>query len=179
MFGEKPGEMQGKNLSREGLSQESLSFQQSVKQVLILQSVTSLVILLVITLLSVVLGMLNNSSSILNLPLLNKLMAGLYGSALALTGTILSARAVKRGFRSTGSTEHPVSQSAMVSIYSGLLNKLVIVGGGIAFGLIVFKLDPIHVVLSFIVVQTVSVCSMKNVEKKLEPKSDISAGMSE
>ena len=41
----------------------------------------------------------------------------------------------------------------MVSIYSGLLNKLVIVGGGIAFGLVVLGLEPVLVVTGYIVVQ--------------------------
>jgi hypothetical protein len=48
----------------------------------------------------------------------------------------------------------------MVSIYSGLLNKLVIVGGGIAFGLVVLGLDPVLVVTGYIVVQLSTVWTM-------------------
>ena len=44
----------------------------------------------------------------------------------------------------------------MVPIFSGLLNKLVIVGGGIAFGLVALGLSPAYVVTSFLLVQLAS-----------------------
>ena len=78
-----------------------------------------------------------------------KLKASIYGSMLAITGTILSARSVNRSSQATSDLGH----LAMAPIYSGLLNKLVIVGGGIALGLIVLSLEPIFVVIGYFVVQ--------------------------
>ena len=86
--------------------------------------------------------------------LLTRLYACLYGAALAITGSLLSARAIRRssplGDDKLVPGQAPVS---LVPIFSGLLNKLVIVGGGIGFGLIVLGLDPILVVTSFLLVQ--------------------------
>ena len=80
----------------------------------------------------------------------SSLGAAFYGAMLALTGTILSARSVMRGF---GQGSDQTGGFAMVSIYAGLLNKLVIVGGGIAFGLIYLGFQPIYVVTGYMVVQ--------------------------
>ncbi len=80
----------------------------------------------------------------------SSLGATFYGAMLALTGTILSARSVMRGF---GQGSDQTGGFAMVSIYAGLLNKLVIVGGGIAFGLIYLGFQPIYVVTGYMVVQ--------------------------
>ncbi len=82
-----------------------------------------------------------------------KLWSSLYGSVLAIASTILSARSVRRASNDvTGN-----SNAAMAPIFSGLLNKLLIVGGGIAIGLITLGLEPINVVSGYLVVQLVSV----------------------
>ena len=85
-----------------------------------------------------------------------KLASSAYGSVLAIAGTILSARSIRRASKGVGETE----QVAMVPIYSGLLNKLVIVGGGIAFGLIIIGLDPVAVVTGYLIVQLSTVWTM-------------------
>ena len=79
----------------------------------------------------------------------NNLLACLYGSALALAATLLAARSVRRAARVAGRS----ATMAMLPIYSGLLNKLVIVGGGIGFGLVFLGLDPMFVVTGYIVAQ--------------------------
>lgn len=81
--------------------------------------------------------------------LTGNLVSSLYGCGLALTGTILASRSVSKAGKVVGKTGH----LAMIPIYSGLLNKLVIVGGGIGFGLVFLKLGPIFVVTGFLVVQ--------------------------
>ena len=86
--------------------------------------------------------------------LVSKLVACLYGAALAITASLLTARSVRRS--SPLDTEKTLPGQAPVSlspIFSGVLNKLVIVGGGIGFGLVVLELDPILVVFSYLVVQ--------------------------
>ncbi|NND83049.1 MAG: hypothetical protein HKN50_11525 [Gammaproteobacteria bacterium] len=86
----------------------------------------------------------------------NRLLASGYGAVLALTATWLSARSVRRASPDTNNGDKALPGRAPVSlvpIFSGLLNKLVIVGGGIGFGLIVLGLNPILVVLSYMVVQ--------------------------
>ena len=95
----------------------------------------------------------NHSDSTVTTDLPGKLRASIYGSVLAITGTILSARSIRRSARSSGSNADELGFSALIPIYSGLLNKLVIVGGGIAFGLIWLGLEPVFVISGYIVVQ--------------------------
>ncbi len=146
---------------------------QGVKRVLVLQGVVSLLLLL---------GILGIYGLLFSMPcsmnwvfaeklfsgsdveivagLFAKLKASIYGSALAISGTILSAGSIRsRPIRKTavnaasreGSDD--ASALALLPIYSGLLNKLVIVGGGIGFGLIALDLEPVLVVLGYFVVQ--------------------------
>ncbi len=117
-----------------------------LKRVLVLQSITMVMLLLVIAIWLVV----RVGDATQSVTVWPSLGATIYGAILALTGTILSARSVMRGFGQGGDQ---TGGSAMVSIYAGLLNKLVIVGGGIAFGLIFLGLQPIYVVTGYMVVQ--------------------------
>ena len=77
-----------------------------------------------------------------------------YGCLLALASTFLSARSVRR------TPTDVVGSAGMVPVFSGLLNKLVIVGGGIALGLVAFGLDPLLVVTGYIVVQMASLWTL-------------------
>ena len=97
-----------------------------------------------------------------NVCILSRVISCFYGSVLALAGTILSARAVIRGFGYEGTEKDQLDQSAMVSIYSGLLNKLVIVGGGFAVGLIFLGLLPLYLVTGYIIVLAASLGAIKN-----------------
>ena len=76
-----------------------------------------------------------------------------YGSMLALTGTMISARSAQRSsdFAATGS-----NNMAMVPIFSGLVLKLVIMGGGVGLGL-VLGLDAIPLLVAFAVVKMSSI----------------------
>jgi hypothetical protein len=120
---------------------ESSILENSVRRVLVLQGgIMILVLLIVAATLFLTTGW--DGAGV-------KLASSAYGSVLAITGTILSARSIRRASKGVGETE----QIAMVPIYSGLLNKLVIVGGGIAFGLIIIGLDPVLVVTGNNIVQ--------------------------
>jgi len=131
-----------------------VTLEQSIKRALLLQCIFSVVILLGIVAYEMVsLGVFNHSFPGSTMGLLEKLRASIYGSVLAITGTILSARSIRRSARSSGSNVDELGFSALVPIYSGLLNKLVIVGGGIAFGLIWLDLEPVFVITGYIVVQ--------------------------
>ncbi|MEM7358074.1 MAG: hypothetical protein AAF431_03135 [Pseudomonadota bacterium] len=119
----------------------------SVKSVLLIQCVATLFCLLLVAGLALLSG-----DGLAALPA--KIKAVVYGAVLAIVGTLLSARSVRR------STELKPEQQAvgqnpvsLVPIFSGMLNKLVIVGGGLAFGLIVLGFSPIYVVASYLVVQ--------------------------
>lgn len=123
------------------------SLQKNVRGVLIVQFIVTIALLVLVFIHHLY------SGHHLDL-LLIRLAACLYGAALAITGSLLSARAVRRssplGDEKAVPGQAPVS---LVPIFSGLLNKLVIVGGGIGFGLIVLDFDPIIVIASFLLVQ--------------------------
>jgi hypothetical protein len=127
---------------------ERLILERSIRQVLVLQGGTMIVVLLLVA------GFLFATSTGVDIAV--KLTSSVYGSGLSIAGTILSARSVRRASTVAGDA----GQAAMVSIYSGLLNKLVIVGGGIAFGLVVLGLEPVLVVTGYIVVQLSTVWTM-------------------
>ena len=129
----------------------------SVRRVLILQvTVSSLILVLMagISLLSI-LGNADDFSTYLKV-LGRNTGSSLYGSGLAIAGTILSARSVRRASEATRTS----GNLAMIPIFSGLANKLVIVGGGIALGLIALQLAPVQMLTSYIVVQFASVWTM-------------------
>ncbi len=124
--------------------------EQSIKRILVAQ------ILVFVSLFVVFLGYLAFTGGDGFIQSATKLGALAYGSMLAITGTILSARSLRR---TVGKAGEELSQAALIPIYSGLLNKLVIVGGGIAFGLIVLDLEPLLVVTSYFIVQMSSIVS--------------------
>ncbi|NKB76093.1 MAG: hypothetical protein GKR96_03365 [Gammaproteobacteria bacterium] len=72
-----------------------------------------------------------------------------FGSLLGIGNTILSARSVQRSSRAVLVTP----TLAMLPVYAGLLNKLVLIGGGVAFGLIALGLKPLFVVMGYFIVQ--------------------------
>jgi len=91
------------------------------------------------------------------------LASGGYGCLLALVSTYLSARSVRR------TPADAVGTAGMVPVFSGLLNKLVIVGGGIALGLVAFGLDPLLVVTGYLVVQMASLWTLLKPENQVFP----------
>ena len=131
-----------------------MTLEQSIKRALLLQCIFSMLVLLGIFAHELLTASeFNDSLSGSTTDLPGKLGAALYGSVLAIAGTILSARSIRRSARYSGGEGNELGFSALVPIYSGLLNKLFIVGGGIAFGLIWLDLKPVFVVLGYIVVQ--------------------------
>ena len=123
------------------------SLERSVRRVIVLQCVTAVILAMGM---AAYVWLIETDSGYAG-----KLWSSLYGSVLAIASTILSARSVRRASRVlTGSGA--AGGSALVPVFSGLLNKLVIVGGGIAFGLIALGLEPVTVVSGYLVVQLVS-----------------------
>jgi hypothetical protein len=140
-----------------------VTLEQSIKRALLLQCIFSILVLAGIyvhDLVSTSASMDSLSRTTSDLP--GKLRAALYGSVLAIAGTILSARSIRRSARYSAGDGKEMSFSALVPIYSGLLNKLVIVGGGIAFGLIWLDLEPVYVVLGYFVVQVAAALPIHN-----------------
>ena len=129
-------------------SKQTWSLAQSVKAVLLIQIIAAGLLLLIVG----IYHLLSTDGSLHGI--YADFAAIVYGSALAIAATVLTARSVRRaspdGENKTLPGQAPVS---LLPIFSGLLNKLVIVGGGIGFGLIVWGLDPIYVVLSYLLVQ--------------------------
>jgi len=76
-------------------------------------------------------------------------IAFLYGAILGMAGTMLSKRSVSRSSQAAVKTPH----YAMLPVYMGLLNKLLIVGGGLALGLVTLGLEPIYIVSGFLASQ--------------------------
>lgn len=134
----------------------------SIRRVLVSQCIVSLLLLLGILAFDGFFseGFFGKGSAQDFFPLVTKLKASAYGAMLAITGTILSARSIRTKSIKTESVKtekgervSELGASALLPIYSGLLNKLVIVGGGIGFGLIALALEPIFVVSSYFIVQ--------------------------
>lgn len=139
------------------------SLDHSIKRVLVIQGVTTLVVLGIIAIFDAVPTLnLGESAGKSSVSFMVKLGSSCYGSVLAIAGTILSARSVKRASRVADDVTSSSSGAAMVPVYSGLLNKLVIVGGGIAFGLIVLGLEPIHVVTGYLIVQLSTIWTLRS-----------------
>ncbi len=72
-----------------------------------------------------------------------------YGGLLGMLNTVLSARSVRKSSRAV--IESP--NRALLPVFAGLVNKLVIIGGGMAVGMIVAALMPLFVVIGYVVVQ--------------------------
>ncbi len=94
------------------------------------------------------------AATIAGLSWLDMLASTTFGAMLALVGTWLNARSVRR------TPMNAAMGAGMVAIFSGLLNKLFIVGGGIAFGLIALELNPFWLVTSYIIVQLATAWTM-------------------
>ena len=93
--------------------------------------------------------------------LVGSVKAVAFGSALGIANTVLSARSVKRSSQAVLTAPN----LAMMPIYAGLLNKLIVVGGGIALGLIGFGLAPIFIVSGYLVGQLAFVLASLRSEK--------------
>ncbi len=127
---------------------EAQTLRQGLRQTLALQCIAAVALLVVVAAWLAATGARHaTQSSVTVWPALG---AVFYGSLLALAGTLLNARSVIRAF---GRDADRRGWSALGPIYAGLLNKLVVIGGGIAFGLIYLGLRPLQVVTGYLVVQ--------------------------
>ena len=136
---------------------EKIDLGSSVRRVLMLQVTVSSVIVMLVAGISLLFMTDNAVDLSAYLKVLGRNAgSSLYGSGLAIAGTILSARSVRRASEATRTS----GNLAMIPIFSGLANKLVIVGGGIALGLIFLQLAPVEMLTGYIVVQFASVWTM-------------------
>ena len=132
----------------------------SIKRVLVLQCVVTLVVLFGVAGYSFLMSYadtvsidpVGNGAVGNDVMWLARLKAASYGAALAMTSTILGARSMRRTSPTADDEVSATGKFSITPVFSGLLNKLVIVGGGIGFGLIV-GLSPILVVSTYLVVQ--------------------------
>ena len=76
-------------------------------------------------------------------------LAVIFGALLGMLGTLISRRSANRS--SEAATKAP--QYALVPVYLGLLNKLLVVGGGLAVGMVTLGFDPIYIVSGYLVSQ--------------------------
>lgn len=77
----------------------------------------------------------------------------LYGAVLAIVATVISAVSAKYA----GDAAYNHSSQAMLVVYLGAFKKLVLVAAGIAFALIKLQLNPIWILVGFIVMHLAQV----------------------
>ena len=70
-------------------------------------------------------------------------LAAAYGAALGILGTVLSARSVVRASSRAGSASAP----SVLPLYLGEIQKLLIVGAGVGFGLVIMDLGAVFLLL--------------------------------
>lgn len=75
--------------------------------------------------------------------------AGMYGVLLGMLGTLIAKRSAAR----SGRAVLKVPQYAMAPVYLGMLNKLLVVGGGLAAGMVALELGPVYIVSGYLVSQ--------------------------
>jgi hypothetical protein len=121
----------------------SLEFQ--ARRVLVLQAVLGIFLVLLILVTGYVVG--NEGRMVENA------LAGMCGALLGMAGTVLSRRSASRSSRAA--VDAP--QYAMVPIYLGLLNKLLVVGGGLAIGMVALGFGPIYIVSGYAITQIAQV----------------------
>ncbi len=75
--------------------------------------------------------------------------AGMYGVLLGMLGALISKRSATR----SGRAALKAPQYALAPIYLGMLNKLLVVGGGLAAGMVALELGPVYIVTGYLVSQ--------------------------
>lgn len=121
------------------------ALEHSARRVLILQAVLTVIL----TMLAFGYALMSQGSSLGVTQGLVSAAGCIYGALLGMVNTMLSKRSVLRSSQAALKTP----QYAMLPVYIGLLNKLLIVGGGLAIGLVALGLGPIFVVSGYLVTQ--------------------------
>lgn len=126
-------------------NRENETLEQSARRILVLQAILAmLVIASVIAYRLVIDGLQQGFSQ----GLINGMGIG-YGAILGMTGTLISKRSADR------SSQAAIAAPGvgMAPVYMGLINKLLIVAGGLAFGLVILGLEPIYIASGYFVTQ--------------------------
>ncbi len=126
-------------------NRENETLEQSARRVLVLQA--TLIFLLAVPVLAY--GLITKGAEQGVQGAMGNTLAFFYGGLLGMAGVIISRRSVSR----SADAALRAPQYAMLPVYMGLLNKLLVVGGGLAFGLVTLGLAPILVVSGYLVTQ--------------------------
>lgn len=78
----------------------------------------------------------------------DSMLATLYGAGVGIANTLISARSAAR--TGLGGTGRGIS---LLPAYVGLVNKLLVIAGGIAAGAAVLALQPQYMIAGFVVLQ--------------------------
>lgn len=77
-------------------------------------------------------------------------IAGVYGALLGMAGTLIAGRSAARSAQAA----LKAPQHAMAPVYLGLLNRLLVVGGGLAVGMAALGLGPVYIAAGYLVSQS-------------------------
>lgn len=122
-------------------SADNDSLEHHARRVLILQAALAVLLVLMILVYGHVAGK--------GAQAMENALAGIFGVLLGMLGTLISRRSADR----SGQAAMKAPQYALVPVYMGLLNKLLVVGGGLALGMVTLGFGPIYIVSGYLVSQ--------------------------
>ncbi|MEM7194129.1 MAG: hypothetical protein AAF402_04205 [Pseudomonadota bacterium] len=119
------------------MSSETL--EQNVNRVLVLQLVLTLSALLIVA----GIGIIFSSEGHV---VVNRLCSIGFGCGLAFVLTLISARSVRK----SSETSYKSPELAMMPVYAGTVQKLLVAAAGMALGLVKLELEPAHLIIGFL-----------------------------
>mgnify|MGYP001812882718 CR=1 FL=1 len=120
---------------------ENNSLEHQARRILAIQAVLATLFVLLILGFGIISGNIGKAA--------DNAFAGIFGALLGVAGTLLSKRSADRSGQAAAKTP----QYAMLPIYLGLLNKLLVVGGGLAIGMVALGFGPIYIVSGYAITQ--------------------------
>jgi len=133
------------------MSEEKLTFDSGMQEVLKLQAYGALLLGGIVVLVTVFLS--GPDGFMLGL---SRAFALMFGAGLGIFTTAITARVVLRSGRAAAdSADNPEAAGArgMLPVYAGVVWKLLIVAGGAFVGMVYFDLRPLFLLLGFIIIQ--------------------------
>ncbi len=117
------------------------SLEHHARRILVLQAVLGVLLVLLI--------LVHGRNADSTVQVTENAFAGMYGVLLGMLGTLIAKRSAAR----SGRAVLKVPQYAMAPVYLGMLNKLLVVGGGLAAGMVALELGPVYIVSGYLVSQ--------------------------
>ena len=130
-------------------NRENETLEQSARRVLVLQAILAAGLIVLVVLYQWITGGMQQGLNQGFTARFNGAVGIGYGAILGILGTLLSKRSVDRSSQAV----YSAPRFAMVPVYMGFMNKLLIVGGGLAVGMVILGLGPIYVVSGYLVTQ--------------------------